>query len=92
MLCTLFISKLHKQFSDLSFLEDEHFDDGSVLRKPFIDKLVSNFEGDGVIDADEEHSGGLLVLWLFIFIKFIERPLHNQLQQINIKNEYLQHC
>ena len=61
LLCTVLIREFYEQFGNLPFLEDEHLDDGPIFAEFLVDELVGDFESDGIVDANEEHSGWLLL-------------------------------
>lgn len=51
--------ELHERLRDLAFLEYEEFVDVAVTREAVVEHVVRDVSEDGVVDADEQHAGGL---------------------------------
>lgn len=58
----LFLVVFDEELGDLALVEDEHFYYRSKTIELFVDQLVGHLEGDRVVDADQQDSGGLLAV------------------------------
>ena len=61
LLSAFLLRELNEQFGNLALLEDEDLDNGSKFGESFVDELVGDLKRNGVVYADEENSGGLLL-------------------------------
>jgi len=44
---------LHEQLGDLPLLEDQHLEDRPELGEGLVDKLIGDFQSDGVVHANQ---------------------------------------
>ena len=62
LLSAFLLGELNEQFGDLALLEDEDLDNRSKFGESLVDELIGDLQCNGVVDADQENSGGFLLL------------------------------
>lgn len=67
------LGELDEELGDFSAFEDEDLDDEAKGRKTGKNGLIVDFEHNGVVDAHQEHSGGIFLGFGLSFLHIISK-------------------